>query len=129
MFRKDRRVTAVLYPLVLMALIFAESSIPMAGGPDTIKFLTELDPTIQNLLHIPLYGTLAYLWCKAFSKRNTSLKKIIVCSLIITILYGCFDEFHQSFVKGRYGSLLDVYLNTVGALIGVFVFKKAGYGK
>lgn len=48
-------------PLLLMVFIFIESSIPMDGGSDNIAFLTDLDPEIQNLLYIPLYGALAFL--------------------------------------------------------------------
>ncbi|WP_300462354.1 VanZ family protein [Desulfobacula sp.] len=109
-------------PLVLMILIFVESSIPMDGGPDNIAFLTTLDPGIQNLLHIPLYGTLAVLWLRFFCGSGTLTRQMVVYSLVITICYGCLDEVHQSFVRGRYGGLLDVYLNIFGAVAGTIFF-------
>jgi VanZ family protein len=105
-----------------MILIFIESSIPMDGGPDNIAFLTNLDPNIQNLLHIPLYGTLAFLWLNCFCSSGKLTKQIVFYSLIITICYGCLDEVHQSFIKGRYGGLLDVYLNIIGAVAGTIFF-------
>ena len=110
-------------PLVLMVLIFMESSIPMDGGPDNIAFLTNLDPQIQNLLHVPLYGMLAFLWLQFFCGQRKLTKKIIFYSLVITICYGGLDEVHQSFVRGRYGGLLDVYLNVFGALAGTVFFR------
>lgn len=111
-----------IWPVLLMVLIFFESSIPMDGGPDNIAFLTNLNPKIQNLLHIPLYGTLTFLWLRFFCASGKSIKQVIFYSLILAICYGCFDEFHQSFVRGRYGGLLDIYLNVVGAVLGVVLF-------
>jgi VanZ family protein len=110
-------------PLLLMVLIFVESSIPMDGGPGDIKFLTDLNPDIQNLLHIPLYACLSFLWVRAFSRLRVNSAKGVVLALFITILYGCLDEVHQTFVPGRYGGLMDIYLNTVGAVIGIVLFK------
>ena len=113
-----------IWPCLLMVLIFIESSIPMDGGPDNIAFLTNLDPKIQNLLHIPLYGALTFLWLRFFRASEMSIKQVVFYSLVLSIGYGCFDEFHQSFVRGRYGGLLDVYLNTIGAVLGTMVFLK-----
>lgn len=98
----------------------------MDGSPDNIAFLTNLDPTLQNLLHIPLYGTLAFLWLKSFSTSGRTPLRAVIFALIITIGFGCLDEFHQSFVRGRYGGLMDIYLNIIGAIIGVAAFKFRG---
>jgi VanZ family protein len=114
---------AALLPLLLMALVFVESSIPMDGGSRDIKFLTDLNPNLQNLLHIPLYACLSFLWVRAFSRLRVNTAKGAVSALFITILYGCIDEVHQTFVPGRYGGLIDIYLNTVGAVIGIVLFK------
>lgn len=106
-----------------MAVIFVESSIPMDGGPNDIKFLTDLNPNLQNLLHIPLYACLSFLWLRAFSRLRVNVAKGVVLALFVTILYGCLDEVHQTFVPGRYGGLIDIYLNTVGAVMGIALFK------
>ena len=111
-----------IWPVLFMGLIFLESSIPMDGGPDNIEFLTNLDPSIQNVLHIPLYGALSFLWLWFFRASGKLTKKAVCYSLIITIFYGCFDEFHQSFVPGRYGGLLDIYLDAAGAITGALLF-------
>ncbi|MBF0468368.1 MAG: VanZ family protein [Desulfamplus sp.] len=104
-----------------MLIIFIESSIPMDGRvPGT--FLTNLDPTLQNLLHIPLYGMLAFLWNRSFAKQHFSNKKMVLMTLFLTISYGCLDELHQTFVPGRYGSLIDIYLDGAGAFCGTILF-------
>jgi VanZ family protein len=107
-----------------MGFIFIISSIPMDGGDDNIAFLTDLDPGLQNFLHIPLYGLLAFLWMQFLA--GTSRRPFfwaLVFSLAVTIGYGCLDEIHQSFVPGRYGGLLDILLNSVGAVAGIGLYK------
>lgn len=109
-------------PISLMLLIFLESSIPTDGGSNDIAFLTSLNPTLQNLLHIPLYGVLALLWIRSFQKNHFSNGKMILMTLFLTISYGCLDELHQTFVPGRYGGLLDIFLDSLGAFFGILVF-------
>jgi VanZ family protein len=115
-------VRAILLPLILMVLIFIESSIPMDGGPDNIKLLTNLNPNFQNMLHIPLYACLSCLWFRAFSQLRVNPSVGMVLTLFFAITYGCIDEIHQSFVPGRYGGLLDICLNILGVIIGIGVF-------
>ena len=117
-----------IWPILLMVLIFIESSIPMDGGPDNIVFLTNLNPEIQNLLHIPLYGVLSFLWLRFFCASGKVTKKLVFYSLMLAIFYGCLDEFHQSFVRGRCGGLLDIYLDIVGAIFGTVLFLKPWKG-
>jgi VanZ family protein len=115
-------VWAIFLPLILMALIFIESSIPMDGGPGNIKLLTNLNPNLQNMLHIPLYACLSFLWLRAFSRLMVNTSVGMVLTFFFTILYGCIDEIHQIFVPGRYGGLLDIYLNMLGGITGFGVF-------
>ena len=109
-------------PLMLMGLIFISSSIPMDKNANVPEFIISLDPTLQNLLHIPVFGLLAFLWLKSFTKHSILTPTKVIITLIITILFGCLDEFHQTFVPGRYGSLIDILLNFVGIFMGILFF-------
>lgn len=109
-------------PLILMAIIFVLSSIPGQLESEGLKFLTDIDPQLQNMLHVPLFGTLQILWLKALTKRGLSGWKNIVACLAISLAYGCFDELHQMLVPGRYASLIDLFLNFTGIVIGTLVF-------
>lgn len=109
-------------PLILMGLIFILSSIPMDGESEHLKFLMELKPTVQNLLHIPLFGLLAYLWLNGLTKNRCPAKKKLIITIIITVSYGLLDEFHQLFVPGRYASFSDVLFNILGCTIGIIIF-------
>ena len=109
-------------PLILMGLIFISSSIPMDKNADVPEFIISLDPTLQNLLHIPVFGLLAFLWLKSFTKHSILTSTKVIITLIVTILFGCLEEFHQTFVSGRYGSLVDILLNLVGIFMGILFF-------
>jgi VanZ family protein len=44
-------------------------------------------------------------------------------ALAVGIGYAITDELHQSFVRGRHASPIDVLIDTVGLAIGIFVVK------
>ena len=109
-------------PIVLMLLITVASSIPMDGSLTHFKFLASLEPNTQNLLHIPVFGMLSYLWLWSFC---TTKRPFVLCwtsALLITIIFGILDEFHQMYVPGRYAGMLDMILNIIGAGVGIGVF-------
>ena len=41
----------------------------------------------------------------------------------LSILYSCTDEFHQLFINGRSGSIKDVLIDSIGILIGTYLYK------
>lgn len=46
--------------------------------------------------------------------------KIFLCSELFAAFYACTDEVHQLFVEGRDGNILDVGIDSMGALAGIF---------
>ena len=109
-------------PLSLMGVIFILSSVPGHLDDQRLRFLTDLDPQLQNLLHIPLFGILQVLWLRTFAKLGKFGWKSTVACLVISLGYGCLDEFHQMLVPGRYASLMDIALNFTGVVIGTLLF-------
>ena len=79
-------------PLILMALIFVVSSIPMDGKSERLKFMTDLAPTVQNMLHIPVFGLLSYLWLRSLAKHGFGRIQKLIITVIITVSYGILDE-------------------------------------
>lgn len=112
----------VFWPLALMVMIFVLSSIPGPSRNSQSWLLTELDPTLQNALHVPLYGLLQWLWLRALVKPARPLAAAIALATSITVSYGCLDELHQALVPGRYASMQDVFLNGLGVALGTGYF-------
>ena len=114
-----RRVVAVLLPLGLMALVFVVSSIPADLEAPQASSFGWVPPALQNLLHIPLYGLLAVLWFRALVALNVPGRWPFILALFFSFTYGLLDEWHQSFVPGRFASLTDVSLNLLGVVLGL----------
>ena len=41
------------------------------------------------------------------------------CSLVFCFVYACSDEYHQTFVPGRAGAMIDVAVDLVGGSLGL----------
>ena len=111
-----------LYALSWMLLIFVMSSVPGTVRPedeDYYRMFVWLPPDVQNVLHIPVFGFLAWLWQRALSLALDAPRSADWAALAITIGYGVIDEWHQTFVAGRYGSFTDLALDGVGALLAI----------
>ncbi|MFA9460980.1 VanZ family protein [Thiohalorhabdus sp. Cl-TMA] len=113
---------AFLWPLLCMLGLYQLSSIPGTPRPDPAGLawsLSWLSSGLQNFLHIPAYGLLAWLWQRALVRLPLGRGPATITALGLTLGYGLFDEWHQSWVPGRYPSGADLMLDGVGALMGL----------
>ena len=115
----------VALPLLIMGVFYWLSSLPgtpLPGDPTLLYGLFYwVPPSVQNALHVPAYAALAWAWCWALGAwlRVPTARGFSAC--VIASAYGLFDEWHQSFVPGRYASLTDVTLDIAGAVIGIWL--------
>lgn len=75
---------------------------------------------IRKIAHITEYLILGFLMfnlLKQYSVTN------IYYAIGLSILYSCTDEFHQLFISGRSGSIRDVLIDSIGILIGTYLYK------
>jgi VanZ family protein len=101
------------------------SSIPAEPGPELLGLGSWAPPEVQNLAHIPLYAGLSLLWCLGLSDHLVSPTQVLGLALAIAIGVGALDEWNQAFVPGRFASLTDATLNTLGAAVGVLLWRRA----
>lgn len=114
----------IVLPLLYMAGIYHLSSISGAADAQATPFhslFVLLKPNVQNFLHIPLFGVLAWLWHFSLSAWTGSSSRRSLLALTISFGYGILDELHQALVPGRFASLTDVALNGLGALVAVLL--------
>lgn len=77
---------------------------------------------IRKLAHFGEYfilGILIYNLLREFTYKN-----IVLYSFIICIIFACFDELHQLFIGGRDGKILDVFIDSIGIIIGILIVNK-----
>ncbi|MGB5306062.1 MAG: VanZ family protein [Gammaproteobacteria bacterium] len=123
--------TAGLFYLMLailyMAGIYRLSAIPGdAGAAGLGGIIAWTPPAIQNLLHIPLFGILAWLWYRTLAGWITRLPAVYVLVFIVTAGFGVLDEWHQLTIPGRYASLTDIALNTLGTVVALWLIARSG---
>ena len=108
-----RRLLSLWLPVVLWAgLIFGLSAIPSLssglGGWDTV---------LRKGAHMTEYAILAVLLRRAVGAD--------LPAFALALVYAGTDELHQSFVRGRHGTPVDVVIDGVGAAIGLLAFLRA----
>ena len=95
--------------LIWAGIIFWLSSIP------NLESGLEQDFILRKIIHVLEYAILAFLLIRAISTQDW--KKAIIFSAIIAFLYALSDEYHQTFVFGREGSLWDVGVDSIGIIL------------
>ena len=113
----------IMLPLALMAALYWLSSLPGMPLPDDsvlFSIFYWMSPSMQNILHIPAYAILAWSWHWALAAWVRTLRMQSIFAGVISSLYGVGDEWHQSFVPGRFVSLADVLLDFTGAALGIW---------
>jgi VanZ family protein len=77
---------------------------------------------IRHTAHAVEYAILAALWLRALS-RSGALRARAAGGLavVIAVAWACVDEWHQSTIPSRTGSIWDVLLDGTGAAAAVLV--------
>jgi len=103
-----------------MLVIFGFSSlnsqqIPNLGGLDTI---------FKKSAHAVGYALLALAYLRGIGLRR---RWALPIAWFLAIVYAFSDEFHQSFVSGRGARVTDVMIDSIGALIGLVIYRLSVY--
>lgn len=98
------------------------SGVPVLGGVmDVLISNGTASFIIRKSAHMLSYGLLSVLLYMSIYDNYKSINKTSIISFIITFLYACSDEFHQTFVTGRSGEFRDVLVDSTGAIIFLFI--------
>ena len=101
-------------------LIFWGSSLP-----GSTPILQNLEKYVwDKLLHLLEYSVLGILLVRAIalSFKYRSLEHLTFMAFVLGSLYAVSDEWHQSFVPLRDASIYDWMADSMGVLLGAYVF-------
>lgn len=99
-------------PLVAwMAIIFAFSHQPKGALPSYGVW----DLLVKKGAHMAAYAVLALL------ARRAGLG--LVPAAALAALYAVSDEVHQTFIRGRHGTVADVLIDLVGVALGLLLYR------
>ena len=86
---------------------------------ERIQTIEELETVIRKIAHFSLYAIIGILLIFLNLTFDIKLKRKIIQSLFIGIIYAITDEFHQIFSPGRSAELGDILIDTSGVLFGI----------
>jgi len=101
-------------PVIIWAgVIFSFSSMAINKEAE----FSWLDFVVKKTAHVVEYAILYWLTFRAISKEGKLIeKRSFTIALLFCFIYAMSDEWHQTFVPGREGTLRDVGFDTLGAL-------------
>lgn len=79
---------------------------------------------LRKAAHITEYAVLGWLAARAFigSSHEFLRRRWFLVGLLLIVFHALMDEYHQSFVPSRSGTLYDSGIDIAGGLIGVIGF-------
>ena len=98
------------------------------ASPETVvkhqkeSFIDKINLLIRKSSHAMEYLVLGFLVLNLFYQMNKKSLLYYFYSILISFLYACTDEFHQTFIDGRTGQFIDVIIDSLGAIIGCIIF-------
>ena len=81
----------------------------------------KVEPYVRKFAHFSEYGLGGVLFISLFSTYEWTDRKKITLAIVLGIWYAGLDEVHQLMVPARHGSIVDVYIDTLGFSTGVFL--------
>jgi len=84
----------------------------------TSHILLLIHQIMRKLAHVTEYAILSYFWFRALNQgRQTWSLRPAVWALALSISYALLDEYHQTFVSSRTASVVDIGIDSLGALM------------
>jgi VanZ family protein len=78
----------------------------------------------RKVAHFTEYAILAWLAARAFTTSSRPLlrRHWFLISLLLVIVYSLSDEYHQSFVPSRTGTIYDSFIDMSGGLTALILY-------
>ena len=85
-------------------------------------FVEGIQLFIRKMAHFTIYAIGGFLIMNYAYTTDKTMKQKILHSIALGGGYAVKDELHQFFVSGRSGNILDVGIDTVGVITGIFIY-------
>jgi VanZ family protein len=90
-------------------------------GDSIFVWLVVNTPTpLQKLMHVAIYAALALLLMWSLEAIESRTARIAL-TFLLTVSIGAVLEWYQTFVPGRFGTIIDALLNAIGAVAGLLI--------
>ena len=113
-FEKNRGLSLIIL-IIIASLIFYISSITVTGTGTT--------GYLSYIYHFTAFSYLTLFLLISITGGKKS--NLIILGILLVIIYGILDELHQYFVPGRFPSIKDILINSIGILITSLAYSKS----
>lgn len=123
---------SLLLVILWMIFIFVMSSFDATSSSNQSNFIVDIITSIINikdigllsliirkLAHFTEYFILGILVINFIIRYD---KKIII-AILLCIIYATSDEIHQIFVPGRSFQIIDIMIDSLGSIMGIYLYK------
>jgi len=97
------------------------SHIVNVNAGNEAQFIENLQYPIRKCAHMTEYMIFTLSVVLALYVWNVRNKWLYIIAFAVAVIFASTDEFHQLFVSGRSGRVLDVLIDSVGAIIGLLI--------
>lgn len=105
-------------PVLLWALVIFSFSSYSVGSATQIYWK---DFAIKKTAHMVEYAILTVLNYRALLAQGIKTTNAALVAMLISVIYGASDEYHQSFTPGREPKVRDVIFDTIGSILAMYV--------
>lgn len=118
---QDGEISGSLSQKVTEFIVKVVSKIKTMDVTTRLYWIEKLHPIIRKLAHFGVYTVVGFsvmgFMC-TFDIRN--IFKLLI-SFAVGVTYAVSDEAHQYFIPGRNASIVDVGIDSLGVLTGIFI--------
>ena len=94
------------------------------------EYVGEKVTLYDKMVHVVLFGVLAYLIVYTLITKTTQLKLVFLVSFLLSVLYSGLSEYVQVFIPGRDVSEFDFMAGVLGIILAlIYAYNKFRYKK
>lgn len=106
---------------LLLAALWGFFIFYLSDTPDLASSLPyKYDFILRKLAHIFVFLVLTYLVAVSL---DSQARGYLLFVIVAAIVYALIDELHQSYVAGRVGSSRDIFIDSIGVYLGIWLYK------
>ncbi len=106
---------------VTEAILEKSSKYNQLDNKEKKKVFNRANAVIRKIAHFSIYTLVGLLLMGIMTRTKLKDKRRILITVVIGIIYATLDEFHQSFSPGRTPKITDIYIDTLGVILGILL--------
>lgn len=106
---------------LIIALLWAYLIFYLSSVPNLSSGLSGMyDFVLRKMAHVVVFMVLTYLIASSLAKDSRTYLLFVI---IVVIFYAFIDEFHQVYVTTRFGSPMDIMIDSIGVYLGIRIYQ------